>query len=52
MLVTHTIGFTTMPPIVFCSFVFRVVGFIIDDFKKNRKYNTSIYLLTRLKKQL
>jgi len=23
-----------MPPIVSCSFVFRVVGFIIDDLKK------------------
>ena len=35
MLTTHTAGSATMPPIVSCSFVFRVVGFIIDDLKKN-----------------
>jgi len=34
MVTTHVAGSTTMPPIVSCSFVFRVVGFIIDDLKK------------------
>ena len=31
-LTTHATGSATMPPIASCSFVFRVVGFIIDDF--------------------
>jgi len=34
MLTTHAIGSATVPPIASCSFVFRVVGFIIDDFLK------------------
>jgi len=35
MLTTHAAGSATAPPIVSCSFVFRVVGFIINDLKKN-----------------
>ena len=34
MLTTHAAGSATVPPIVSCSFVFRVVGFIIDNSKK------------------
>jgi len=34
MLTTHAAGSATMPLIASCSFVFRVVGFIIDDLKK------------------
>jgi len=34
MLTTHAAGSATVPPIASCSFVFRVVGFIIDDLKK------------------
>jgi len=34
MLTTHATGSATMPLIASCSFVFRVVGFIIDDSKK------------------
>ena len=33
MLTTHAIGSATTLPIVSYSFVFRVVGFIINDFK-------------------
>jgi len=32
MLTTHAAGSATMPPITSCSFVFKVVGFITDDF--------------------
>jgi len=35
MLTTHATGSATTPPIVFCSFVFRVVDFITDDLKIN-----------------
>jgi len=34
MLITYAIGSATATPIASCSFVFRVVGFIIDDLKK------------------
>jgi len=34
MLTTHAAGSATAPLIASCSFVFRVVGFIIDDLKK------------------
>jgi len=34
MLTTHAAGSATVPPIASCSFVFRVVGFIVDDLKK------------------
>jgi len=37
MLTTHATGSATMPLIASCSFVFRVVGFIIDDSKKKKK---------------
>jgi len=37
MLTTHAVGSATAPPIVYCSFVFRVVDFIIDDLKKKKK---------------
>jgi len=40
MLTTHAAGSATAPPIASCSFVFRVVGFIIDDLKKNNNNNT------------
>ena len=36
MLTIHAAGSATVPPIVSCSFVFRVVGFIIDDSKKKK----------------
>jgi len=32
MLATYATGFATTPLIASCSFVFRVVGFIIDEF--------------------
>ena len=35
MPVCPTAGSATAPPIASCSFVFRVVSFIIDDLKKN-----------------
>jgi len=34
MLTIYAAGSATMPLIASCSFVFRVVGFIIDDLKK------------------
>jgi len=37
MLITYAAGSATMPPIASCSFVFRVIGFIIDDLKKKKK---------------
>jgi len=37
MLTTHATGSATMPLIASCSFVFRAVGFIIDDSKKKKK---------------
>jgi len=37
MLTTHAAGSATVLPIASCSFVFRVVGFIIDDLKKKKK---------------
>jgi len=37
MLIIHATGTATVFPIVSYSFVFRVVGFIIDDLKKNKK---------------
>jgi len=37
MLTTHATGFATAPPIASCSFISRVVGFIIDDFLKKKK---------------
>jgi len=37
MLTTHAIGSATMPLIASCLFVFRVVGFIIDDLEKKKK---------------
>jgi len=33
MLTTHAIGSATVSPIVYCSFIFRVVDFITDDLK-------------------
>jgi len=36
ILTTYTAGSATAPPIASCSFVFRVVGFIIDDLKKTK----------------
>jgi len=41
ILITHAAGSATVPLIVFYSFVFRVVGFIIDDLKK--KYTRKKY---------
>jgi len=38
MLTTHATGSTTVLPIASYSFVFRVVGFIIDDLKKKKNY--------------
>jgi len=40
MLITHAAGSAIAPPIASCSFVFRVVGFIIDDLKKKKKTMT------------
>jgi len=37
MLTTHAAGSVTIPPIASYLFVFRVVGFIIDDVKKKKK---------------
>jgi len=37
ILTTHAAGSATMPLIAFCSFLFRVVSFIIDDLKKKKK---------------
>ena len=37
MLTTHAAGSATVFPIASCSFVSRVVGFIIDDSKKKKK---------------
>jgi len=37
MLTTYTTGSATVPLIASCSFVFEVVGFIINDFKKKKK---------------
>jgi len=37
MLTTHAAGSVTALLIASCSFVFRVVGFIIDDLKKKKK---------------
>jgi len=37
MLTTHATGSATMPLIASCSFVFRGVGFIIDNSKKKKK---------------
>jgi len=37
MLTTYAAGFATMSPIASCSFVFGVVGFIIDDLKNKNK---------------
>jgi len=37
MLTTHAAGSATAPLIASCSFVFRVVGFIIDDLKKKKR---------------
>jgi len=37
MLTTYAAGSATMLPIASCSFVFRVVGFIINDLKKKKK---------------
>jgi len=37
MLTTHAVGSATAPLIVYCSFVFRVVDFIIDDFFLKKK---------------
>jgi len=34
MLTTLAAGSATAPPIASCSFVFRVVGFVINDLKK------------------
>jgi len=42
MLITHAAGSATAPPIVSCSFVFRVVGFIIDDFFLKKKTHNTI----------
>jgi len=42
MLTTHAAGSATVPPIASCSFVFRVVGFIIDDFKKKMYKDRSL----------
>jgi len=42
MLTTHAARSATAPPIASCLFVFRVVGFIIDDLKKH------IYLANQL----
>jgi len=40
MLTTYAAGSATASPIASCSFVFRVVGLIIDDLKKRKKrYN-------------
>jgi len=36
MLTTHATGSATVFLIASCSFVFRVVGFIIDDLKKKK----------------
>ena len=36
MLTTHAAEFATVPLIASCSFVFRVVGFIIDDLKEKK----------------
>jgi len=38
MLTTHAAGSATMPSITSYSFVFRVVGFIINDFLKKSKF--------------
>jgi len=38
MLTTYTTGSATVPLIASCSFVFEVVGFIINDFKKKKKH--------------
>ena len=46
MLTTHTAGSVTVPPIASCSFVFRVVGFIIDDFFfKKKRYQIVLQLV-------
>jgi len=37
MLTTHAAEFATVPLIASCSFVFRVVGFMIDDFLKKKQ---------------
>jgi len=37
MLITYAAGSATMPLIASCLFVFRVAGFIIDDFKKKKE---------------
>jgi len=39
MLTTYAARFATVSPIAFCSFVFRVVSFIIDDFFKKIIYS-------------
>jgi len=36
MLTTHAAGSATAPPTASCSFVFRVVDFIIDGSKKKK----------------
>jgi len=52
MLTTHAAGSATVLLIASCSFVFRVVGFIIDDLKKKKTdslaclpFHYSIYLI-------
>jgi len=42
MLTTHAAGSATVLPIASCSFVFRVVGFIIDDLKKKKEILDSV----------
>jgi len=34
MLIIHVTRSATISPIAFCLFIFKVVGFIIDDLKK------------------
>jgi len=46
MLTTHAVGSVTVFPVASCSFVFRVVGFIIDDSKK--KNNSLVQIRTGL----
>jgi len=50
MLIIHAAGSVTVLLIASCSFVFRVVGFIIDDSKKKtkKKNNSLVQIRTGL----
>jgi len=47
MLTTHATESATVLLIVSCSFVFRVVGFIIDDLKKKQELITKSEIVTQ-----